>query len=169
MEGEDKGKVHQLLGLGVQRASVMSLLEVVRVALTGVEVAAPEFRHFSPHQNGAGKKLEGEASLLTRPRVQGVTCNRKATYAIPKRRLWPFGPFHVRLYFGRHVADLLLVDSWPRWTTARSAPRSATSFLTSNFLIPRAGPSPCSTGVMAGVRSSSSTEARFGDRIAKRS
>jgi hypothetical protein len=62
MEGENKGKVHQLLGLGVQGAGVMNLLEVVRVALAGVKVTAPEFRHFSPHQSGAGNELEGEPS-----------------------------------------------------------------------------------------------------------
>ena len=59
MEGEDKGKVHQLLGFGVQRACVMNLLEVVRIALAGVKVTAPEFRHFSPHQIGAGNEREG--------------------------------------------------------------------------------------------------------------
>ena len=84
MEGEDKGKVHQLLGFGVQRACVMNLLEVVRVALAGVKVTAPEFRHFSPHQ-----KTEPATNLkanlaTTRPHVQGVSWNRQGTWVIPK-------------------------------------------------------------------------------------
>jgi hypothetical protein len=76
MEGEDEGKVHQLLGLGVERASGMSLLEVVCVALAGVEVTAPEFRHFSPHQDRASNELEGDLATI-RPRVQGVSWNRQ--------------------------------------------------------------------------------------------
>ena len=78
MQSEDKCKVHQLLGLGVQGASRMNLLEVVRVALARVEITAPEFRHFSPHQNGAGNELEGDLPT-TRPRVPGVSCNRQRT------------------------------------------------------------------------------------------
>ena len=70
MEGEDKGQVHQLLGLGVQRASVMNLLEVIRVALAGVKVTAPAFRHFSPHQNRAGNELEGEPRHDTATRTR---------------------------------------------------------------------------------------------------
>ena len=86
--------MHQLLGLGVQGARGMNLLEVVRVALARVEVTAPEFRHFSPHQNGASNELEGDLAT-TRPRVQGVSWNRQGTWAIPKHlcgqlsNLWP--------------------------------------------------------------------------------
>jgi len=83
MQCEDKGKVHQLFGLSVQRASGVNLLEVVRVAFAGVEVAAPEFRHFSPHQNGTSNELEGDLAT-TRPRVQAVSWNRLGIWAIPK-------------------------------------------------------------------------------------
>jgi hypothetical protein len=38
----------------------MSLLEVIGVALAGVEVAAAELRHFSPHQTEAQRCLEAE-------------------------------------------------------------------------------------------------------------
>jgi len=37
--------VHQLLGLGVERPSVVRLLEVIGVALAGVEVALSNIRH----------------------------------------------------------------------------------------------------------------------------
>ena len=48
MEGEDKSEVHQLLGLGVQCACGMRLLEEIGVALVRVEVPAPKLRHFPP-------------------------------------------------------------------------------------------------------------------------
>ncbi len=53
MKGEDQGQVHQFFRLCVQRAGVMSLVEVIGVALAGVEVAVSELRHFSPHQTEA--------------------------------------------------------------------------------------------------------------------
>jgi hypothetical protein len=46
MKGEDQSQVHQFLGLGVERSGGMDFLEVVRVALVGVEVAATKIRHF---------------------------------------------------------------------------------------------------------------------------
>jgi len=45
MKGEDQSQVHQLLGFGVERSRGMDFLEVVGVALVGVEVAATEIRH----------------------------------------------------------------------------------------------------------------------------
>jgi hypothetical protein len=45
MKSEDKSQVHQLLGLGVERSGRMDFLEVVGVALVGVEVSATEIRH----------------------------------------------------------------------------------------------------------------------------
>ena len=45
MQSQDEGQVHQLLGLGVERPSVVRLLEVIGVALAGVEVALSNIRH----------------------------------------------------------------------------------------------------------------------------
>jgi hypothetical protein len=45
MQGEDQSQVHQLFGLGVQCSGGMDFLEVVGVALVGVEVPASEIRH----------------------------------------------------------------------------------------------------------------------------
>src|SRR5690348_10517217 len=50
MQGEHKSQVHQLLGLGVQCACGMRLLEVVGVALLRVEVASPKLKHFPPRK-----------------------------------------------------------------------------------------------------------------------
>ncbi len=57
MKGEDQSQVHQLLGLGVERSGGMDFLEVVGVALVGVEVAAAEIRHVSLLQT-----LDGDLS-----------------------------------------------------------------------------------------------------------
>jgi len=45
MQSQDEGKVHQLLGLGIERPSVVRLLEVIGVALAGVEIALSNIRH----------------------------------------------------------------------------------------------------------------------------
>jgi len=45
MQSQDEGQVHQLLGLGVERPSVVRLLEVIGVALAGVEVPLSNIRH----------------------------------------------------------------------------------------------------------------------------
>jgi len=57
MKCEDQSQVHQLLGLGVERSGGMDFLEVVGVALVGVEVAAAEIRHVSLLQT-----LDGDLS-----------------------------------------------------------------------------------------------------------
>jgi hypothetical protein len=46
VQGKDKSEVHQLLGLGVQCALGMRLLEEIGVALVRVEVPTPKVRHF---------------------------------------------------------------------------------------------------------------------------
>src|ERR1019366_5624041 len=45
MQSQDERQVHQLLGLGVERPSVVRLLEVIGVALAGVEVALSNIGH----------------------------------------------------------------------------------------------------------------------------
>ena len=50
VQGEDKGKVHQLLGLGVQSACRMRLLEVVGVGLSRVEVSRTDVWHNAPRR-----------------------------------------------------------------------------------------------------------------------
>src|SRR5689334_19002900 len=50
MQSEDQCQVHQLLGLGVEHAWCMTLLEVIGVALGSVEVAAANVWHFLPQR-----------------------------------------------------------------------------------------------------------------------
>jgi hypothetical protein len=110
MEREDEGKVHQLLGLGVQGAGGMNLLEVVRVALARVEVTAPEFRHFSPHQNGAGNELEGETSRDT---ATGTRSQLEPARDLgdSKAPMWPVGqPMAGSLEDMRPIYGWLLRD-----------------------------------------------------------
>ena len=45
MQRQDQGEVHQLLSLGVQRSSVVGLLEVICVGLARVEVPLAWIRH----------------------------------------------------------------------------------------------------------------------------
>ena len=82
MQCEDKSEVHQLLGLGVQCARRMCLLEEVGVALARTEVPAPKLRHCPPRKTQTGRDNDSLKPIRDRGDSKTTTTSTELCYRI---------------------------------------------------------------------------------------